>query len=78
MNWYNLLDKFSMVGAVSSIIVSVISSLMFYKEVNHPKNSDKLIGETSLIKLLTVSFTAVILTFLFGFISIILKILSYK
>lgn len=63
-----------MVGAVCLIIVSTISGLMFCKEVKNPKNSDKLVGETSLVKLSTVSFTAIILTFIFGFISIILKL----
>jgi formate-dependent nitrite reductase membrane component NrfD len=72
MEWYNLLRKISVVGAVLSVIFMILSYLLFYRELRNPKNSHKLIKDTSLDKLLDISFITTISFLIFDFILIFL------
>lgn len=70
MDWYNLLREISVVGTIISIIVMLLSYILFYRELRSSKNSHKLVKETSLEKLLDISFITTISFFIFNIILI--------
>jgi hypothetical protein len=73
MLWYVLLKKFSILATICSVIITVLSLILFYLELENPRNSRKLVEETSLAKYINITLIGTIFTMIFGVIMIISK-----
>jgi len=71
-HWYNLLRNFSIIGAVCSILITVLNLILFWSLLKNTKNQHKTVGETSLEKYMNVIMIGLIFTVVFVIILLIL------
>lgn len=78
MNWLNLIQKITIIGMIISLIVVTVFYNLWRKELNDPKNENKLLEDTSVPKYMMFFYNGLLLNSIFQLILFITRFFKFK